>query len=205
MANAVFGQFPLDEIWRWWLAASTVIIGFTSYAHYIWEILCGRVKPHLFSWLIWSIMSGICVAAQYAKGAGTGNWIWIQTTIVCFVIALMSVKRGEKDITGSDWVCLCGALLSIVVWGVTGHPVWAVVIASVIDTLAFLPTIRKSWGKPQQESLVFYAIACLRYALGLVVLESFNATTMLCPVVTVVLNGILVMIIIMRRSFPPHG
>lgn len=197
----MFVQFPLDEIWRWWLAALSVIIGFASYAHYLREILCGRVKPHLFSWLIWSIMSGICVAAQYAKGAGTGNLIWIQTTVVCFVIALLSIKRGEKSTTVSDWGCLCGALLAIGFWGVTRNPVWAVAIAAVVDTLAFVPTIRKSWGKPQQESLLFYAIACLRYALGIVILESFNVTTMLCPVVTVILNGILVTTIIMRRSF----
>ena len=47
-----------------------VIVGMTGQGIYIATILQGKTRPHLFTWLVWTILGGIGFAAMVHDNAG---------------------------------------------------------------------------------------------------------------------------------------
>lgn len=177
-----------------------VALGLGSNLLYIWQVLRREVKPHIFSWFLWGVLGFISFAAQHVEKAGPGSWALGVSATCCFLITAASFFHGEKNITRGDWACLLFGLTAIPVWMATKNPLWAVVIAAIIDAVAFYPTMRKSWQDPHAEGITAFFIYGLQMMLALAALETFNLTTALYPAVIVVLNMSLVATLLYRRQ-----
>ncbi len=173
------------------------ILGSLSYAFAIWR---GQTKPHLFTWIIWGLITLIAFTAQMVEGAGPGSWVMGFTAISCCSFALASLWIGEKNITRSDWVTFISALLAIPVWYVTENALSAVIIVTIIDALGFYPTFRKSWDLPWNESAFSFSVASIKFMVSLFALEIFNWTTSLYPISLILLNGGFVIVLLYRRQ-----
>ena len=176
------------------------IIGFIGYIPYFRDIFNGKTKPHIFSWFAWGISAGIVFFAQIAKGAGPGAWVTGLTAIACVSIAVLAFFRGEKNITRIDWISFVSALLGVVFWQLTNDPLTAVLLVTIADILAFIPTIRKAYEKPREETASTYFLNALKYAISLIALQSLNFTTFLYPAYLVVANGLFVVMLLVRRK-----
>ena len=53
------------------LAIALTFIGFYPY---IRGVLKNSIKPHFFSWLIWSLVTLVVFVAQLKEGGGLGAW-----------------------------------------------------------------------------------------------------------------------------------
>ncbi|PIU20284.1 MAG: hypothetical protein COT18_03045 [Elusimicrobia bacterium CG08_land_8_20_14_0_20_59_10] len=167
---------------------------------YFNSIFKGVTRPHAFSWLIWTALSGIGFAAQFTQGAGPGSWARGFSAVTCAMLAVLGYYRGEKNITRGDWAALLVALGTIPLWLAARTPVWSVMILCVIDTIGYLPTVRKSWNKPYSEASVTYFIASACALASLFAIEQYNLSTWLYPAVLVVTNSIMGGILLARRS-----
>ena len=116
------------------------------------------------------------------------------------IIALLSVKKGERSITKRDWLCLAGALAAIVIWLLTNDALYAVLIVIFINALAVIPTFRKAYWKPDEETALSYSLGALRSVISIPALLSFNAVTLLPPICNIVSNVALVTMLLMRRK-----
>ncbi len=170
-----------------------------SRAGYFAGIFRGRTRPHVFSWLIWGTISGIGFAAQAAEGAGPGSWARGFGSATCFVLVGISYFKGEKDIKRADWVTLAVALSAIPLWVLTKTPFWSVLIVCVIDTIGYLPTVRKSWLKPREELAVSYLFSCLGAAFSLLAIVQYTPSTWLYPLVLTCSNGGMWLFLLARR------
>ncbi|MGE0252729.1 MAG: hypothetical protein AB7G80_03240 [Dongiaceae bacterium] len=177
-----------------------IAIAIYAYVPYFRGIWRGETKPHVFSWFLWGVLTGIGWAAQYAENAGPGAWITGFTSLMCLIVAVIAFRQGEKNITTSDWVSFIAALCSIPLWYITKDPLWAVILITVIDALAFYPTFRKSWHKPEQEVTLTYTLSGVKFALALPALENFTLTTALYPASLVVMNFGFVAMVLARRK-----
>lgn len=158
-----------------------------AYVPYIAAIRAGRVKPHFFSWLIWSLTTAIVFVAQLAADGGAGAWpTAVSAAITVYVAWLSLVLRSDFSANRADWAFLLAALLSLPLWYVTDDPLWSVVILTVVDALGFAPTLRKAWARPHEESMQFYVIFAVRSTLSVWALESRTLTTVLFPAAMVV-------------------
>jgi chromate transport protein ChrA len=182
------------------IGAGAVAIGLISYGIYLWQIYRRTVKPHVFTWLLWGLLTSIGFAAQYAENAGAGAWILGLSSLANFVIAALAYFYGEKNITKSDWVSFIIALSAIPVWMATSNPFYAVIIISIIDAVAFYPTFRKSWKKPQEESALSFTAMTVPFALSIFALEKITLTTALYPATIVTLNTLLIAMLLWRRK-----
>lgn len=153
----------------------------------------------MFSWLIWGTISGIGFAAQAAEGAGPGSWARGFGSVTCFLLAGISYFKGEKDIKRGDWVTLAVALSAVPLWVLTKTPFWSVLIVCFIDTIGYLPTVRKSWLRPQEELAVSYLFSCLGAAFSLLALEQYTPSTWLYPLVLTLSNGAMWLFLHARR------
>lgn len=181
------------------LGALAIVIAVISYIPYFKDIFAGKTKPHAFTWLVWAVLNGIAFAGQVHDKGGAGAWAVGFTTLATFSIFLLALVKGEKDIRRFDWLCLGGALLSLIPWIVTSEPLISVILITIIDVFGFMPTVRKSVRKPHQETLTTYALSTLKYGLVVAALQSYTLTTVLFPLSIAILNGLFVILLIVRR------
>lgn len=159
-----------------------------SFLPYIRNTLRGATKPHAFSWLIWSILTAVAFAGQISAQAGPGAWVMGLTCFFFATVAFLALHFGEREITKLDWLCLIAAVLAIAAWIATDGPLLSVILISLIDAVGFVPTIRKSRIKPQQETLSLYSLNAVALVLSLFALEHHNLVTMLYPCTMITLN-----------------
>jgi hypothetical protein len=177
-----------------------IIIGFLGYIPYFKELFSGKIKPHAFSWLIWSILPAITFAAQATRGAGPGAWVSGFWFLSCFVIFLFSMKRGEKNIVFLDWLSLFAAGVSILFWYLTSSPLLTVIIITCIDCIAFIPTIRKSYAKPYEENATLYICSSISYVFSIMAMEHYSVITTFNPAVLVPINFLFACMLFWRRN-----
>lgn len=178
-----------------------VVLTVVAYVPYVAAIRARRVKPHFFSWLIWTLTTSIVFVAQLAADGGAGAWpTGMSALITAYVAFLALVLKSDFSNSRTDSAFLLAALLSLPAWFFTSDPLWSVVILTVVDGLGFGPTLRKAWARPHEESLPFYAIFALRSLLSCFALESRTLTTLLFPAAMVVACVLVCALLWWRRA-----
>ncbi len=72
-----------------------------------------------------------------------------------------------------------------------GDPLWTVIIVTATNALAFGPTIRKSYQKPEEETFSAYLLGAVKWALACTALYSLSISTLLFPASSLLFNGAL--------------
>lgn len=183
-----------------YFGAFSLVCAAAQYGSYIRTILQNKTKPHFFSWAIWAAVIAIIFVAQVSKGGGSGTWVTGFSAMGCLTIAVFALKKGEKNITRSDWVAFIGALMIIPVWRITEDALWAVILGTTIDAMAYYPTYRKTWHRPYEENPVTYAIDVCKWSVALIALQNHSATSIIYPLFCVCANSSMVAMILWRRS-----
>lgn len=181
------------------IALVSICMTIAGYFYYFRDIFAGKTKPHAYSWLIWGLLTAIAFAGQLSDNGGPGSYVTGLTALISFIIFFLALNRGEKSVTRSDRVFLATALLAIVPWVLTNNPLYSVILITVIDFLGFLPTIRKSYHKPYEETLVAYVFAGLKFVLAIIALENYSVVTWLYPASLVVANLCFSIMLVIRR------
>jgi len=175
-------------------------IGFISYIPYFRDIFLKKTKPHLFSWFIWTLISGTAFFAQIGEGAGSGAWVVGLSSILCFSIGVLSLFQGERKITLSDWIALSGAVIGLTLWQITSNPLLAIIFVTIADALAFIPSFRKAYYKPDEETAITWLASSFKFTLALVATETYGLTTVLYPLSLVITNGSFLIMLLIRRK-----
>lgn len=181
------------------LGAIAVVLTCVAHIPYIVSVYRGKTRPHMFTWIIWELLTAIIMVAQILGGAGAGAWSTIAVMIPSTIITCMSFKYGDKNIARADWVMFITGLAAIPVWVMTSNPLWAVLIAVGIDALAFGPTFRKSWRKPHEENSTMYGVNIIRHSCSIGALSVYSLVTALYPVMLVLMNGSMWVMLMARR------
>lgn len=181
-------------------AITAALLAVAGNLPYLWDILKKRVRPHPYTWLVWSIVSCIIFFGQIAKGAGIGALPTAASEIFTIIIFILSLKYGFRGITKTDTVFLVAALGGLVPWVLTKDPTMSVVIAVSIDLIAFVPTIRKTWAHPATETPILYGSNVLRHVLALFSLQTYNIATTLHSIAMITTNTIMTAIILLRKN-----
>lgn len=188
------------ESTKWLFSGIAIVLALAGFIPYIVSILRGKVKPHVFSWLIWGITTTIIFFAQLEAEGGVGAWpIGISGFVTIFVALLAYLKRGDASISTLDWWFFIVALLSLPLWYVTNDPLWTVIILTTVDMLGFGPTFRKAYHRPYEESRLFFVILILRNGFSVMALEAYSVTTVLFPLSLALGCAMLLVILQYRR------
>lgn len=180
-------------------AAIAILLMLFSRGIYFTSILKGRTKPHAFSWLIWGVISSIGFAAQIAEHAGAASWVRGVGCITCFVVVGLCWFKGERDIRRIDWITLAVSLAAIPLWILTETPMWSVILVCLIDTSGYLPTLRKVFHKPKEETPYGYILSSLGAFLSVLAIDNYTISTWLYPAVLTASNILMAGFIFLRR------
>ncbi|MDR8729217.1 hypothetical protein [Burkholderia pseudomultivorans] len=159
------------------------------------------VRPHLFTGLVWSIVTVIAAAGQFVAGAGPSAWCTAAIAVTCVLTFVASIFRGERSWTRTDWLFLCCALSAIPLWMVTDDPTLSICVVTLIELAGLGPTVRKTIRDPWSESLGYFALCIVKYALALLALRSWSVAVAFYPIVNVLASiGICVVMIAGRHQ-----
>lgn len=182
------------------LGIIATLMALIGYIPYFRDVFAGKTKPHAFSWLVWGSLTAIGFAGQVAENAGPGAWVTGFSALVCFIIFILALKLGNKNIVLIDWLSLVGAGVALLFWWITQGPLLSVILITVIDALGFFPTFRKSYSKPEQETAITFALSGLKFVVAIIALENLNVVTWLYPASLVFMNWLFVSMLLVRRK-----
>jgi len=176
------------------------VLAIAQYGPYIGDILKGKTRPHAFSWFVWGLPTGVVFAAQLVEGGGVGAWVTGITALMCTGIFVLALFKGERHFLVFDWVCLALCAIALVLWTLTRDPLGAVVLSTAADLIGFGPTVRKSWSRPQEETLNTYTISGFKWSLSIAALAVLDPTTLIYPIAMVIANWSFAVFLAHRRS-----
>ena len=182
------------------LTIVSILLAILSYIPYFRDIARRKTRPHAFTWLVWCVMSTTAFFSQIAEGGGVATWVLAFTALVNFAIFTLSLHKGETRINTIDWFCLFGAFIGLALFAFNDDPFISIFIISSVNIIGFIPTVRKSMLKPQQETAMTFAITALKYIFAIMALETYSLGTLLYPVTVAVCNALFVVLLLTRRQ-----
>ena len=151
------------------------LIALSAYLVYVISIFRGGSKPNRATWWIWSFM-GLILALSY-QFSGASNTIWVPYVefLGPLIIAILSIKYGEGGLDNkTDLICLLGATISIILWIIFKNPVVALITNLAVDSFAIVPTIKKSYLRPEGEDFWAWFGTGLADSLNMFAVERFS-------------------------------
>lgn len=182
------------------LGIFAVGLAFACYAPIYWGILYGTIRPHRYTYLVWSIIGAIGFLASWFYGGGAGSWSLGVSALLVIGVFVLSFRYGTKDVTKSDTAYTIGAIIAIVPWLLTRDATLSIIFATTIEILSFVPTFRKTWNDPHSEPFSSWSLNTVRHSVSIMALSAFSVVTVLYPAALVVLNSLLAGEILLRRS-----
>ena len=181
------------------LAILSSLLQFLAYYPYFRDIAKRKTQPHMYSWLIWGVLQLTGTAAIFKGEGGYGAWALLLGGLLCLCVFSLSFKFGTKNIIKFDVLCLIGALFAFIAYIFVSNPLYSIILVTLIDLIAFLPTFRKGFEEPNSETVSTYFLSVLVNILGLIALQYYSATTLLYGLSLVITNGLFCILLIQRR------
>lgn len=187
-------------VYKEFLSTIAIAMTFVAFLPYIRLIIQDKIKPHVFTWIIWGTATFVAFLAQLEDHGGVGAWpTGISGVITLFIGLLAYLKRADISITTTDWLFFALAMSSLPFWYLTSDPLWAVVILTTVDVLGFGPTVRSAYTTPGSESIKFFALLTVRNLIAIAALENYTLTTILFPAGISVAFILFIAMVIYRR------
>jgi hypothetical protein len=188
------------ESFKPYFGVIAVGLGLLAYFIYISSTLRDKIKPHAFSWLLWTITTGIVFVIQITKGGGAGSWSTGFTCIVCLAIGIISLFKYDKTYALSDILFISVALLALLPWLLTKDPTISAILIASIDVLGYGPTLRKSYFYPNDEKAVSFGLNSAKHFVSFLALEHYEIAMWIYPLSQIFMNGLVVVLILIRRK-----
>jgi len=188
---------PLSIFTLFGIAAG--VLSFVAFPIYVLDIFKGTTKPSKVTWWILAFLNALLAASYYASGARDTIWIPVSYTIGFGIIAILSVKYGQGSWTKLDLVCLCGGIVSGILWFFLSAEV-ALYAIIVVDFFGLAPTILKAYSDPASESKNAWLVAVLASLLNVLAIGAWNPVIAAYPIYVFVTNAVVVFFLLRKRT-----
>jgi hypothetical protein len=180
------------------LAIVATLMALAGNIPYLIDVVRGTVRPHPYTWFVWSIVSCVTFFGGLVKGAGWGALPTGAAEIFTIIIFLFSLKYGFKYIEKRDTYFLLIALGGLIPWALTNDPTLSIIIVVTIDVIAFIPTLRKTSRHPHSETPTLYSMNVARHILTLFSLSTYNIATTLHSTAMIFTNSYMTYLIVRK-------
>lgn len=165
------------------------ILSFFAYGLYIFTTIFGRTKPNRATWWILTLIGLMVASSYYAGGARATMWVAVSYVLGPFIIAVLSLKYGEGRWEGLDKWCLVIALISVPIWYISKSAILVLMINIFLDFIGLLPTIKKSYLRPQGEDRIAWTITFFASLLNIFAVERLIFAIAFYPIYLLTING----------------
>ncbi len=167
---------------------------------YLVDIILGKTKPNIVSWLNWTLLTGIGAAAAFAAGEWQAGIQTFAVMVWVLSVVLLGLRYGTARFTAFDMYCQASALLGILLWLWLDSPAAAIVVAVITDFVGALPTLRHSWSDPSEETWQTFVYAIVGPIITIASLPAISLEGLLYPMYFVFINAAIAAVVIYRRQ-----
>ena len=182
-----------SQLLNWHVAAAALsgVLAVVAMTFYICGILRGgETRPNAVSFFLWTVLQAIALVAQIRAGASLSVVLMFLITLDTAIITVLAlVGYGYRKYGKIDLFCFVLAVVTIVLWQVTGNPVLAIVLAIVGDFFASFPTTVKTYREPRSEHLTAWALITAAPVFSVLSADRLDVANLAFPVYLVVMNG----------------
>ena len=165
------------------------VISFVGYAIYMYSTVNGTTKPNRATWWILTLVGIMIATSYYSEGARNTIWVPVSYVIGPLLVAILSIKYGESGWETLDVLCLSTACLSALIWYFYQSPFTVLAVNIVMDFVALVPTIKKSYLRPQSEDALAWSVESVAGVLNVLALERWTFGLAFYPVYLLVMNS----------------
>ncbi|HUD11546.1 MAG TPA: hypothetical protein VMS08_03975 [Candidatus Saccharimonadia bacterium] len=177
-----------------WYGIASVIVNASGYLPYIRGILRGHVRPQRITWGIWSILTTIAFVNQIVNGGGYSVLFFGSTVLLVVTVFVLSFRFGIGGRSKFDMAVLAAACCLFVAWAATKNTHITTVIAITIDGVAALPTVFKTFARPETEAYLQWIMAAISGLLSMLAIGAHGAYILYAyPIYVIVMNGVIVL------------
>lgn len=181
-------------------AAISLILSFVLFIPYYIGIWKNETRPHLLTWITWFILTALGFVLSYSSGGGAGSFTFALQSVLCLSVAVYALFKKEKNIVRFDWAVFTCVIIILLFYIFTKNALLSVIFAATVDCLGYIPTFRKSYLLPHSEPSLTYILAFFSWLFSLFALSTTTAITLIYPVALVMINGIFVGFLFIRRK-----
>jgi hypothetical protein len=185
--------------WRDALGILSVVLAVLAAVIYILQTLRGEIRPHPLSWFLFGILSLTGYWVQRDEGARQGSWTLLAMTIICFLFVAVSVARGERSFSRTEWAFLAAGGAVFILYLFTGQANVAAALTTVIDALGYGPTFIRGWSFPRKDSVTSFALNGAKFVPSLMAMDPISFATCFYPATLMVLNAAVSIMLLARR------
>ena len=146
---------------QWLVVVSAVLMLWGGY-DYLRDTLAGKTKPNRVSWSLWALAPLISLGAAFSAGAD----LWASVRVIVGGIVPATIffasfvnKNSYWRLKTFDWFCGGLSLAALIFWQIADSPLMAVLLASLANTFASVPTFVKAWNYPETESRLIFIMS----------------------------------------------
>ena len=174
---------PLTEDWLVALGLASVVLSNIACLLYISDMLTGSARPMRSTWLIWSVLSSICLLSNIDKGAGTSLLFVAGETAKTVVIFVLALRFGMGSLCHrSDLITYLLVGAGLILWYFTDDAAFAMAIAISISALGGAFTVIKAYRQPRTETSARWGLSAVAAVLGIVSVGSSSPILLAYPV-----------------------
>ena len=185
--------------WKDALGLLSVALAILAAVIYVAQTLRGEVRPHPLSWFLFGTLSLTGYLVQRGEGVQQGSWTLMAMTMICFLFVAVSVARGERSFSRSEWAFAVAGGAVFVVYLFTGQANVAAALTTLVDALGYGPTFVRGWAQPRKDSVSSFALNGLKFVPSLMAMDPINFATAFYPATLLVLNAAVAIMLVIRR------
>jgi hypothetical protein len=175
------------------------ILQLVAAAPYLRDILRGSTRPQRATWMIWTTLSLVVFASQWASGATWSLALTAGQALSCGAVFALAIRRGVGGVSRVELMLLGLAALGVVGWQVAGDPTVATCSVVAADLIAVALMLPKTYRQPGSETLATYAIGVVSTIFALAAVDSAAPSLLIYPLYILVADGVVVALIVLRR------
>lgn len=171
-----------------WIAG---LLSFSAFIAYYITIVNGKTIPNKATWLILTVVGVLVSTSYYSVGAKETIWVSVSYVIGPLIAFLLSIKYGESNWTILDKICLSTSVASLFIWWFSESAITVLLINILIDFLGIIPTIRKSYVRPETENYMPWLITTVASFLNILAIQDWLFSIYIYPIYMVIFNTII--------------
>jgi hypothetical protein len=129
------------------------IIAVLAVVPYQLDVINGKSKPRVASWLVWAILAGVAGTAALSDHQIPAGVFAISNSVEDFVVVLLGLKLGNRTFERLDVFSLMAAIVGIWLLVVLKLPAITLLVVIATDIFGTIPTIKHAWFRPYDETL----------------------------------------------------
>lgn len=169
-----------------------LLLNLIGYIPYVRDIFRHKVKPHRVTWGIWTILTTIAAVNQVLNNGGYSSLFFISTVILVSFVFILSFRYGMGGASKIDRICLLLALILLIYWVSIKETYISMIMAVIIDGIAAVPTIIKTYHHPKTESYPQWILAGIAGLFTMLAVPRLEWVLLIYPLYVVLMNGVIV-------------